>query len=329
MSILVTGGAGYVGSHTAHALVAGGYDVVVVDNLSTGFRAAVPASARFYKGDLRDHAFIDTVFEKESIEGVIHFAAFSQVGESMSNPLRYYDNNLCGTRSLLESMLSRNVKLIVFSSSAAVYGEPQQVPICETDPTVPTNCYGETKLAMERMMHWAAVAHELHYVALRYFNACGAQESGMIGEAHDPETHLIPLILQVANGQRAQISIFGTDYPTSDGTCVRDYVHVDDLAQAHLLALQYLRKGGENTAINLGSGRGFSVREVIETVRRITGQAIPVCEQPRRAGDPAVLVASTQKAASLLNWKPQYSDLDHIIASAWAWHHAHPHGFVK
>lgn len=329
MAILITGGAGYVGSHTVHALAACGYELAVVDNLSTGFRAAVPEGVHFYEGDIRDRVFLDGVFAAEPIEGVIHFAASSQVGESMVHPLWYYDNNLGGTRVLLECMLAHGVKTIVFSSSAAVYGEPQQVPIRETDPTNPTNCYGETKLAMERMMHWAEAAHGLRYVALRYFNACGARMEGGIGEAHDPETHLIPLILQVANGQRAQIAVFGTDYPTPDGTCVRDYVHVDDLAQAHRLALEYLLRGGESQCINLGSGSGFSVREMIDAVRHITGHAIPVSEQPRRAGDPAVLVASIEKAAAVLGWRPQCSDLEQVIASAWAWHRTHPKGYME
>ena len=327
MAILITGGAGYVGSHTVHALAACGYELAVVDNLSTGYRAAVPEGVHFYEGDIRDRAFLDGVFTAELVEGVIHFAASSQVGESMAHPLWYYDNNLGGTRVLLESMLAHGVKTIVFSSSAAVYGEPQQVPIRETDPTNPTNCYGETKLAMERMMHWAEAAHGLRYVALRYFNACGARMDGGIGEAHDPETHLIPLILQVANGQRPQIAVFGTDYPTPDGTCVRDYVHVDDLAQAHRLALEYLLHGGESQCINLGSGSGFSVREMIDAVRRITGHAIPVSEQLRRAGDPAVLVASIETAAAVLGWQPQCSDLEQVIASAWAWHRTPPKGY--
>ena len=329
MAILITGGAGYVGSHTVHALADCGYELAVVDNLSTGFRAAVPQGVHFYEGDIRDRAFLDGVFAAEQVEGVIHFAASSQVGESMAHPLRYYDNNLGGTRVLLERMLAHDVKNIVFSSSASVYGEPRQLPICETDPTEPTNCYGETKLAMEHMMHWAETAHGLRYVALRYFNACGARMGGGIGEAHDPETHLIPLILQVANGQRPQIAVFGTDYPTPDGTCVRDYVHVDDLARAHQLALEYLLHGGESQCINLGSGSGFSVREMIDAVRRITGHAIPVSEQPRRAGDPAVLVASIEKAAAVLGWQPQCSGLDQVIESAWAWHRTHPRGYEE
>ena len=264
MSILVLGGAGYIGSHTALALVNAGRDVVVADNLETGFRKAVPEMARFYKGDIRDRAFCDGLFEREQIDGVIHFAANSQVGESMTNPLKYYANNMGGTRVLLESMVAHGVGKIVFSSTAATYGEPERVPILETDATVPTNCYGETKLSMEKMMKWTSVAHGLRYVALRYFNACGAQPDGSIGEAHNPETHLIPVILQVPSDQREKISIFGDDYPTPDGTCIRDYIHVCDLAQAHILALDYLLSGGENNVFNLGNGVGFSVKEVIE-----------------------------------------------------------------
>lgn len=327
MSILVLGGAGYIGSHTAHALVQAGRDVVVADNLETGFRAAVPATARFYKGDIRERAFVDRLFEEEHIDGVIHFAANSQVGESMTNPLKYYSNNMGGTRVLLESMVAHGVGKIVFSSTAATYGEPEHVPILETDRTQPTNCYGETKLSMEHMMKWVSVAHGLRYVALRYFNACGAQPDGAIGEAHNPETHLIPLILQVPNGQRAHVDIFGDDYPTPDGTCVRDYIHVCDLAQAHILALEYLNAGGENEVFNLGNGMGFSVKEVIETARRVTGHPIPAEIRPRRAGDPAQLIASSEKAKTVLGWKPQHDDLAVIISTAWNWHKAHPHGF--
>jgi UDP-glucose 4-epimerase len=270
---------------------------------------------------------MDALFEAEHIEGVIHFAASSQVGESMKDPLKYYDNNLWGTISLLESMTAHGVDKIVFSSTAATYGEPERVPILESDRTVPTNCYGETKLAMEKLMAWTSQATGLRYVALRYFNACGAHPSGAIGEAHDPETHLIPLILQVPNGKRAKISIFGEDYPTRDGTCVRDYVHVSDLAQAHILALDYLLKGGENNVFNLGSGEGFTVKEVIDTARKVTGHPIPAEVQPRRAGDPAQLVASSEKARTVLGWKPQYEDLETIVSTAWAWHKAHPNGF--
>ncbi|MBS5281191.1 MAG: UDP-glucose 4-epimerase GalE [Butyricicoccus pullicaecorum] len=328
MSILVLGGAGYIGSHTARALVDAGHDVVVVDNLETGFRAAVPAKARFYEGDIRDRAFVDHVFDSEKIDGVIHFAANSQVGESMRDPLKYYDNNLSGTKTLLESMVAHNVLKIVFSSTAAIYGEPERVPILETDRTEPTNCYGETKLSMEKMMKWVSVAHGLRFVALRYFNACGAHPDGTIGEAHNPETHLIPLILQVPNGQREAISIFGNDYPTPDGTCIRDYIHVCDLAQAHILALEYLMNGGENNVFNLGNGVGFSVKEVIDEARRVTGHPIPAKEEARRAGDPAQLIASSEKAKTVLGWKPEYDDLNTIIKTAWDWHSKHPHGYA-
>lgn len=327
MAILVLGGAGYIGSHTARALCEAGREVVVVDNLETGFRAAVPAGARFYQGDIRDRAFLDHVLDEERIEGVIHFAANSQVGESMHDPLKYYNNNLCGTEVLLESMVAHGIDKIVFSSTAATYGEPERVPILESDRTAPTSCYGETKLSMEKMMHWVEVAHGLRYVALRYFNACGAQPDGSIGEAHDPETHLVPLILQVPNGQRAYISIFGDDYPTPDGTCIRDYIHVCDLAQAHILALDYLLGGGASEVFNLGNGVGFSVKEVIEQARLVTGHPIPAKVEPRRAGDPAQLIASSDKAKEVLGWQPQYHDLHTIIATAWAWHKDHPHGY--
>ncbi|WP_312938561.1 UDP-glucose 4-epimerase GalE [Oscillibacter sp.] len=329
MAILVLGGAGYIGSHTALALLNAGRDVVVADSLKTGFRAAVPPAARFYQGDIRDRSFCDSLFEREQIDGVIHFAASSLVGESMSAPLRYYDNNLGGTRVLLESMTSHGVRDIVFSSSAAVYGEPERVPISETDRTIPTNCYGDTKLAIERMMKWAAQAHGLRYAALRYFNACGAQPGGAMGEAHDPETHLIPLILQVANGSREQISIFGDDYPTPDGTCIRDYVHVCDLARAHILALNYLAAGGESDAFNLGSGAGFSVRQVLEEARRVTGHSIPARIRPRRAGDPARLVALADRARVVLGWVPEYGDLCAILQTAWDWHRTHPDGYEQ
>lgn len=329
MAILVLGGAGYIGSHTALALLNAGREVVVADSLKTGFRAAVPPAARFYKGDIRDRSFCDSLFEREQIDGVIHFAASSLVGESMTAPLQYYDNNLGGTRVLLESMTAHGVRDIVFSSSAAVYGEPERVPIFETDRTLPTNCYGDTKLAMERMMKWAASAHGLRYAALRYFNACGAQPGGSMGEAHDPETHLIPLLLQVANGRRKQIFIFGDDYPTPDGTCIRDYVHVCDLAQAHILALDYLAAGGESGAFNLGSGAGFSVKQVLEEARRVTGHPIPAKIRPRREGDPARLVASADRARTVLGWAPEYGDLRTILQTAWDWHSAHPDGYGR
>ena len=326
-SILVLGGAGYIGSHTVYELIEAGENVVVVDNLETGFRKAVHPDAKFYQGDIRDRAFIDSVFEKEDIDGVIHFAANSQVGEGMVNPLKYYNNNLCGTEVLLESMVAHGINKIVFSSTAATYGEPERIPILETDRTVPTNCYGETKLSMEKMFKWTANANDLRFVSLRYFNACGAHPNGKIGEAHNPETHLIPLILQVPNGKREFISIFGNDYETKDGTCVRDYIHVNDLAQAHILAMEYLRKGNDSNIFNLGNGVGFTVKEVVETARKVTGHSIPAKEEPRRAGDPSTLIASSEKAKDILGWKPKFDDLETIITTAWNWHKNHPNGY--
>lgn len=329
MAILVLGGAGYIGSHTVYELIDAGREVVVADNLETGHRQAVHPETTFYEGDIRDRAFVDSVFEKEKIDGVIHFAANSLVGESMTNPLKYYDNNLGGTKVLLESMVAHSIDKIVFSSTAATYGEPDRVPILETDRTEPTNCYGETKLSMEKMFKWTSAAHGLRFVSLRYFNACGAHLSGTIGEAHKPETHLIPLILQVPGGQREYISIFGDDYDTKDGTCIRDYIHVTDLAQAHILAMDYLLDGGENNIFNLGNGTGFTVKEVIDAARQVTGHPIPAEIAPRRAGDPAQLIASSQKAKNVLGWKPKHDDLKHIIETAWNWHKKHPNGFSE
>ena len=328
MAILVLGGAGYIGSHTVYELIDAGREVVIADNLETGHIEAVHPQAKLYQGDIRDRAFVDSVLEAEQIDGVIHFAANSLVGESMTDPLKYYDNNMNGTKVLLQSMVAHGVDKIVFSSTAATYGEPERVPILETDRTEPTNCYGETKLSMEKMFKWTARAHGLRYVSLRYFNACGAHASGKIGEAHNPESHLIPLILQVPNGQREFISIFGDDYDTKDGTCIRDYIHVTDLAQAHILAMDYLMDGGESNIFNLGNGVGFTVKEVIDTAREVTGHPIPAKITPRRAGDPAQLIASSDKARAVLGWNPQHADLKEIIGSAWNWHKTHPHGFA-
>ena len=327
MRILVLGGAGYIGSHTVYELVDAGYEVIVIDNLLTGFKEAVHPQAKFYEGDIRDKIFLDNILSKEKIDGVIHFAASSQVGESMKNPLKYYNNNLCGTEVLLESMVEHGIDKIVFSSTAATYGEPESIPILETARTLPTNCYGETKLSMEKMFKWISKAHNLRYVSLRYFNACGAHPNGKIGEAHNPETHLIPLVLQVPNGKREYISVFGNDYDTKDGTCVRDYIHVNDLAQAHILAMEYLSKGGESNIFNLGNGVGFTVKEVIESARKVTNHTIPIREEERRAGDPSVLIASSEKARKVLGWKPQYADLETIISTAWKWHVNHPDGY--
>ena len=330
MKILVAGGAGYIGSHTVYELIDNGADVVIIDSLETGHIEAVHPKARFYQGDIRDRAFLDDVLTKEkNIDGVIHFAANSLVGESMTNPLKYYDNNVYGTKVLLEKLIEYGINHVVFSSTAATYGEPKSIPIVETDPTQPTNAYGETKLAMEKMFKWCGVAHGLKYVALRYFNACGAHISGKIGEAHNPESHLIPLILQVPNGKRESIKVFGTDYPTKDGTCVRDYIHVTDLAAAHILAVKYLIDGNESNTFNLGNGVGFTVNEVIEKAKQVTKLPIKVEQDARRAGDPAVLIASSEKAKEVLGWKPKYDSLETIIETAWNWHKNHPDGFAS
>lgn len=327
MTILVLGGAGYIGSHTVYELIENGEDVAIIDNLQTGHIKAVHPKARFYKGDIRNREFLDSVFAKEKIDAVIHFAAYSLVGESMEKPLKYYENNLCGTKILLDSMVANGINKIVFSSTAATYGEPESLPILETDKTEPTNTYGETKLAMEKMFKWVGRAHNINFVSLRYFNACGAHVSGEIGEDHAVETHLIPLILQVPNNKREHIYIFGDDYNTKDGTCIRDYIHVTDLAQAHILAVKYLRNGGNSDIFNLGNGIGFSVKEVIETARKVTGHPIPAQISPRRAGDPAKLIASSNKARKILGWKPEHAELEEIIATAWNWHKKHPNGY--
>lgn len=327
MAVLVLGGAGYIGSHTVHELIDAGRDVVVIDNLVTGFVQAVHPRARFYQADIRDRGALDSILEQEEIEGVIHFAASSQVGESMVDPLKYWENNVSGTIVLLQAMVAHGIDKIVFSSTAATYGEPESVPIMESDRTEPTNCYGDTKLTMEKIMGWVGRAHGLRSVALRYFNAAGAHESGEIGEAHGPETHLIPLILQVPNGQRESITVFGSDYPTKDGTCIRDYIHVSDLAQAHIKAIDYLIAGGHSDVFNLGSGQGFSVNEMIKVARHVSEHPIPVEIAPRRAGDPAQLIASSDKARQILRWKPLFDDVEAIVSSAWKWHKSHPHGY--
>ncbi|MBG9737397.1 UDP-glucose 4-epimerase GalE [Paenibacillus alvei] len=326
MAVLVTGGAGYIGSHTVAELLARGEEVVIVDSLETGHQEAV-LGGTLHIGDIRDSAFLDSVFAQHSIDAVIHFAAYSLVGESMSNPAKYYDNNVHGTLVLLEAMRKHHVSRIVFSSTAATYGEPERTPIQETEATNPTNVYGETKLTMERMMRWFDQSHEIRYVSLRYFNAAGAHENGKIGEDHRPETHLIPLVLQTALGQRKEMKVFGSDYPTPDGTCIRDYIHVSDLADAHVLAVEYLRGGGRSDVFNLGSGNGFSVLEVIQTAERVTGRSIPTVTEERRAGDPAVLIASADKAKSVLGWSPKRDDLNVLIESAWNWHQARPTGY--
>lgn len=329
MAILVCGGAGYIGSHTVSELLDRGEEVVVVDNLQSGHKAAVLEKATLCIGDLRDEKFLENVFQEYKIAAVIHFAADSLVGESVTVPLRYYENNLYGTLCLLKVMVKYDVKKIVFSSTAATYGEPKNIPILETDPTIPTNPYGETKLAVEKMLKWADEAHGIKHVVLRYFNVAGAHMNGILGEDHSPETHLIPIILQVALGQREAISIFGDDYDTEDGTCIRDYIHVTDLADAHILALNKLTKDGTSAIYNLGNGNGFSVKEVIEVVRKVTGHPIPAIVAPRRAGDPGKLVASSEKAMRELEWCPQYATLEAMVLSAWEWFKKNPTGYLK
>ncbi|MCP2239658.1 UDP-glucose 4-epimerase GalE [Thermoanaerobacterium thermosaccharolyticum] len=326
MSILVCGGAGYIGSHTAYELFKRGEDVIVVDNLITGHKKAV-LGGKLYIGDLRDSEFIDKIFEQNDIEAVIDFAAFSLVGESVGKPLEYYENNVYGTMCLLKKMVKYGVKKIVFSSTAATYGEPERVPIKEDDTTFPTNPYGETKLAVEKMLKWCDNAYGIKHVVLRYFNVAGADESGMIGEDHNPETHLIPLILQVPLGKRDLINVFGDDYETKDGTCIRDYIHVTDLADAHILALNKLRRDNSSATYNLGNGEGFTVNEVIDAARRVTGHPIPAKVVARRPGDPAKLVASSDKIINELGWNPKHNSLEEIIESAWKWHKSNPNGF--
>lgn len=325
-TILVAGGAGYIGSHMVVLLVKRGYEVIVADNLRTGHWQAVKGAKKLYVGDLRDNAFLEQVFSENDIDGVINFAAFSLVGESVTNPLKYYGNNVEGAVSLLSAMKAHGVDKMVFSSTAATYGEPEKQPIEEHDRTEPTNPYGATKLAIENMLKWCDRAYGIRYAALRYFNAAGSDTETGIGEDHDPESHLIPLVMKTALGQRDHIGIFGEDYPTADGTCVRDYIHVNDLAEAHLLALEYLAGGGSSDVFNLGSGDGYSVKEIIETARRVTGREIKATVEPRRAGDPSVLIASNKKAAEVLGWKP-VRGLEQIISDAWAWHSGHPNGY--
>ncbi|MGB5474193.1 MAG: UDP-glucose 4-epimerase GalE [Gammaproteobacteria bacterium] len=317
--ILVVGGAGYIGSHMVLDLLRADYPVVTLDNLSRGHRELLPGGD-FVEGDLGNPADLQRVFADYPVRAVMHFAAHSQVGESVEQPLMYYRNNVANTIGLLEAMQAADVKHFIFSSTAAVYGEPERVPITEEHPRNPTNPYGATKLAVERLLADLSPASGLTWSVLRYFNAAGADASGRIGERHEPETHLIPLVLQVATGQRDGIRIFGDDYPTPDGTCLRDYVHVSDLTRAHLLALEALLNGGGNSTYNLGNSTGYSVRQVIEAARSITGHPIPADTAPRRAGDPAVLVADSSRIRAQLGWQPAYEDIDAIIRTAWAWH---------
>ncbi|MBF2664779.1 UDP-glucose 4-epimerase GalE [Listeria seeligeri] len=327
MSIIVLGGAGYIGSHAVAELVNRGYNVVVVDNLKTGHKEAIHEKAKFYQGDIRDKDFLSSVFDRETVDGVMHFAASSLVGESMEEPLQYLNNNVYGTQILLEVMEQFGVKNIVFSSSAATYGEPEQVPIIESMPTNPESTYGDTKLIMEKMMKWCDKAYGMKYVALRYFNVAGAKSDGTIGEDHQPESHLVPIILQVALGQREKLAIYGDDYNTPDGTCIRDYVHVEDLIDAHIRSLEYLGNGGESNIFNLGSSKGFSVQEILVAARSVTEKTIPAEVVARRAGDPGILIASSDKARKILGWEPKYTDIKDIIATAWKWHESHPNGY--
>ncbi|MFU2163419.1 UDP-glucose 4-epimerase GalE [Streptococcus pluranimalium] len=331
MGILVLGGAGYIGSHMVDFLINNTDEtVIVVDNLVTGHRKAVHPAARFYEGDLADQVFMRRVFkENPEVDAVIHFAAYSLVAESMRDPLKYFDNNTVGMVKLLEVMNEVGVKKIVFSSTAATYGIPEELPIKETTPQRPINPYGESKLMMETIMKWADQAYGIKFVPLRYFNVAGDKPDGSIGEDHRPETHLLPIVLQVALGQREKIAIFGNDYDTKDGTNVRDYVHPFDLAQAHLLAVEYLRQGNDSTAFNLGSSTGFSNLEIVEAARRVTGKDIPLEIADRRPGDPDSLIAESAKAREVLDWQPQFDYIDKIIETAWAWHSSHPNGYAE
>ena len=318
-TLLVVGGAGYIGSHMVLDLLRADYSVVTLDNLSRGHRDLLPGGD-FFQGDLGNPADLDTVFSKHSIQAVMHFAAFSLVGESVEKPLLYYRNNVANTITLLEAMQRHGIRHFIFSSTAAVYGEPRQTPITEDHPCSPTNPYGASKLAVERLLHDTANATGMSFCILRYFNAAGADASGNIGERHQPESHLIPLVLQVATGERDSISLFGEDYPTPDGTCLRDYVHVSDLTRAHLLALEALLKGAGNAIYNLGNSTGYSVKQVIDTAREITAHPIPAVTAERRAGDPAILIADSSHIREQLGWRPEYESLEAIIRSAWVWH---------
>ncbi len=325
-SVLVTGGAGYIGSHTVRELSRAGYEILIYDNLEKGHTAAV-ADYRVVVGDLRDGLRLDRVLREFDVRSVVHFAAYIEAGESVQYPGKYFENNTAGTLSLLQAMVRNNVPQLVFSSTAAVYGEPERVPIVEDDPKQPTNAYGLSKLMVEQMLDWFERAHGLRSISLRYFNAAGADPNGQVGEDHDPETHLIPLILQVPLGKREKIFIFGDDYDTPDGTCIRDYIHVVDLAQAHVLALKALDGGAGRNYYNVGNGNGFSVREVIQVARAVTGHPIPAETKPRREGDPARLIASSEKVRRELGWEPRFADLHQIVSHAWQWYQKCPDGY--
>ena len=329
MNVLVIGGAGYIGSHAVNKLIKKDYNVSVLDNLVTGHRDAVDEAATFYLGDIRDKAILNQIIQEEQIEAIFHFAASSLVGESVEKPLKYFNNNVVGMEVLLEVMQENDVKKIIFSSTAAVYGDVQAPLITEDEPKAPTSPYGESKLMMENMIKWCDLAHGIKFVSLRYFNVAGALSTGEIGEDHDPETHLIPIVLQTALGQRNAMTIFGDDYNTPDGTCIRDYVHVEDLIDAHILALEYLNTNTESQIFNLGSSTGYSVKEIVEASRKVTGKEIPVKIGERRAGDPAKLVAASEKAREILGWKPAYETIEGIIQTAWNWHEANPEGYAN
>lgn len=325
--VLVTGGAGYIGSVAAEMLLDAGHSVVVYDNLVKGHTGAVDPRAVFVEGDLAGGALLERTLKENNVDAVMHFAAYSLVGESMENAAKYFSNNVSAGVTLAQAMINAGVSRLVFSSSAATYGEPESIPIRESDPTVPINPYGESKLMYERMLHWLDVTQGLKFVSLRYFNAAGASDK--YGEVHDPESHIIPIVLQVALGQRPFVQIYGDDYPTDDGTAVRDYIHVKDLAQAHILALEWLAEGGESQIFNLGNGSGFSVKQVIEMARKVTEHDIPAQVGPRRQGDPPVLVASSDAIITKLGWRPQYAGLESIISTAWQWHQSHPLGYSE
>lgn len=325
--ILVCGGAGYIGSHCTLELLKKGYDVVVLDNLSTGYREAVDGRAKFFEGSLHDSDMLSKIFTNHNIEGVIHFAANSLVAESMEKPMKYYHNNVSGTINLLQNMIEHDINKIVFSSTASVYGNAKKGELSEDLGTNPTNVYGQTKLVIEGLLRSLNDSNGLKSVVFRYFNVAGADKEGLIGESHNPETHLIPIILQVALGKRKSLDLYGSDYDTPDGTCVRDYIHVTDLCQAHILAMDYLLKGGESNLFNLGNGKGFSNLEIIEASRRVTGNEIPVKICGRRAGDPDALIADYSKAKTLLSWEPQYKNVEDIIDTAWRWHSNRPQGY--
>lgn len=326
MNILVLGGAGYIGSHFVKKALEANNQIIVIDNLSTGHKKSLPQNIKFYQGDVRDEKFMDNVFKKEKIDACVHFCAFSLVGESMKDPLKYFDNNVIGAIKLVEAMVKHNIKKIIFSSTAAVYGSHDKMPITEDYSTEPTNPYGESKLFMEKIFKWSDLAYGLKYVSLRYFNVAGAASDGTIGEVHNPETHLIPIVLEVPLNKRDKLTIFGDDYKTKDGTCIRDYIHVEDLTEAHLLALDYLNKGNESNIFNLGSQTGYSNLEILNTAKKVTEKPIPVVIGDRRPGDPDMLIASNQKAKEVLRWEIK-RDIKQIISTAWQFHQKHPNGY--